>query len=255
VTSSEPSLTTPIDPSTIDAVVFDIGGVFTIRHHDFVRPALVSGGFDAPRDPQAYHRAHHAAVRAMSDLLADNDAVHEYEQDMWAHWEQGYMRGLGIAEDQVAAAAEAVMAAASTTEVKDVWRQLLDENIEGFRRIVASGMPVAIVSNNDGTAEAQLRHFGICQVGAGPLPSVTIVVDSDVVGVAKPDPAIFRPALEALGTDPARTLYVGDTVQADVRGAEAAGMRVVQLDPYDLHADFDHARMATVSALADALGV
>ena len=254
MTSPEPSVTTPIDRTTIDAVVFDIGGVFTIRHHDFVRSALILGGFDAPNDPRAYHRAHHAAVRAMSDLLTDSGAVHEYEEGMWAHWERGYMRGLGVAEVQVTAAAEAVMAAASTTEVKDVWRQLLDENIEGFRRIVASGMPVAIVSNNDGTAEAQLRHFGICQVGAGPLPSVTVVVDSGVVGVAKPDPAIFRPALEALGTDPARTLYVGDTVQADVRGAEAAGMRAVQLDPYDLHADFDHARLATVAALADLLG-
>jgi putative hydrolase of the HAD superfamily len=254
VTSSEPSLTTPIDRTTIDAVVFDIGGVFTIRHHDFVRSALILGGFDAPSDPRAYHRAHHAAVRAMSDLLTDSGAVHEYEQGMWAHWERGYMRGLGVAEVQVAAAAEAVMAAASTTEIKDMWRQLLDENIEGFRRIVASGMPVAIVSNNDGTAEAQLRHFGICQVGAGPLSSVAIVVDSGVVGVAKPDPAIFRPALEALGTDPARTLYIGDTVHADVRGAQAAGMRVVQLDPYDLHADFDHARLATVAALADLLG-
>ena len=254
MTSPEPSLTTPIDRTTIDAVVFDIGGVFTIRHHDFVRSALVRGGFDAPNDPRAYHRAHHVAVRAMSDLLTGSGAVHEYEEGMWAHWERGYMRGLGVAEVQVAAAAEAVMAAASTAEVKDVWRQLLDENIEGFRRIVASGMPVAIVSNNDGTAEAQLRHFGICQVGAGPLPSVTVVVDSGVVGVAKPDPAIFRPALEALGTDPARTLYVGDTVQADVRGAEAAGMRAVQLDPYELHADFDHARLATVAALADLLG-
>jgi putative hydrolase of the HAD superfamily len=255
VITVEPSPATFLDPSAIDAVVFDIGGVFTIRHRDFVRPALMSGGFDAPRDPQAYHRAHHAAVRAMSDLLADNDAVHEYQQDMWAHWEQGYMRGLGIAEDQVAAAAEAVMAVVSTTEVKDMWCQLLDENVEGFRRIVASGIPVAIVSNNDGTAEAQLLHFGICQVGDGPLPSVSIVVDSGIVGAAKPDPAIFQPALAVLGTEPSRTLYIGDTVHADVRGAEAAGMRAVQLDPYDLHADFDHARVATVSALADALGV
>ena len=254
MTSTEPALTTPIDATTLDAVVFDIGGVFTIRHHDFVRSALVGGGFDAPSDPLAYHRAHHEAVRAMSDLLADSDAVHEYEHSMWVHWERGYVRGLGVADSQVEAAAEAVMAMASTTDVKDMWRQLLDENIEGFRRIVASGMPVAIVSNNDGTAEAQLRHFGICQVGDGPLPSVAIVVDSGVEGVAKPDPAIFRPALKALGTDPARTLYVGDTVHADVRGAEAAGMRVVQLDPYDLHADFAHARLATVAALADLLG-
>ena len=48
-------------------------------------------------------------------------------------------------------------------------------------------------------------------------------------------------------------LYVGDTVHADVRGAQAAGMPVVQLDPYDLHADFDHLRLPTVAALADLL--
>lgn len=134
-----------------------------------------------------------------------------------------------------------------------MWRQLLAENVDGFHRIVASGMPVAVVSNNNGTAEEQLRHFGICQVGPGPLPGVTLVVDSALVGVAKPDPAIFRPALEALGTAAARTLYVGDTVHADVHGAVAAGMPVVQLDPYDLHADFDHVRLPDVGALADLL--
>jgi putative hydrolase of the HAD superfamily len=255
VITAEPSQATFLDRSAIDAVVFDIGGVFTIRHRDFVRPALVGGGFDAPSDPQAYHRAHHAAVRAMSDLLADNDAVHEYERGMTMHWEKGYLRALGVAEDQVAAAAETVMAVAATTEVRDMWCQVLDENVEGFRRIVASGMPVAIVSNNDGTAEAQLLYFGICQVGEGPLPSVSIVVDSGIVGAAKPDPAIFQPALDVLGTQPSRTLYVGDTVHADVRGAEAAGMQVVQLDPYNLHADFNHVRMATVCVLADALGL
>ena len=78
-------------------------------------------------------------------------------------------------------------------------------------------------------------------------------VDSAVFGIAKPDPAIFGPALDALGTDPARTLYVGDTVHADVGGATAAGMAVVQLDPYDLHGDFDHAPAADVAALADLL--
>lgn len=255
VTSVDSALAVSIDLSAIDAVVFDIGGVFTIRHRDFVRPALLAGGFEAPSDPRAYHRAHHVAVRAMSDLLVDSSAVHEYERDMMARWERAYLRALGVPEDQVAAAAVAVLAVAATTEVKYMWCMVLEDNVEGFRRIVASGMPVAIVSNNDGTAEAQLVHFGICQVGQGPLPSVSIVVDSGVVGASKPDPAIFQPALVALGTDPSRTLYIGDTVHADVRGAEAAGMPVVQLDPYDLHADFAHARVATVAVLADMLGV
>lgn len=253
--TSEAQLAFPIDRSELDAVVFDIGGVFTIRHRDFVMPALASVGIVAPSDPKAYHRAHHTAVRAMSELLRERGVIHEYEREMWKHWEHGYMRGLGVAEENVVAAASVVMDLATETDVKDMWFQLLDENVEGFRRIVASGIPVAIVSNNDGTAEAQLRHFGICQPGVGPLTSVAIVVDSGVVGVSKPDPAIFWPALDVLGTDPGRTLYVGDTVHADVRGAEAAGMRVVQLDPYDLHADFAHHRMATVGVLAEALGI
>jgi putative hydrolase of the HAD superfamily len=250
---SAASATPVVDPSAIDAVVFDIGGVFIVRHHEFVRRCMSAAGFELPEGPEPYRRAHHFAVRAMSDLLTDVGTVQEYEHRMWAHWERGYLRSLGVPQDRLDEAVRAMIAAVSGVDVKRIWRQLLPENVQGFHRIISSGIPVAVVSNNNGTAEEQLRHFGICQVGSGPLPSVTLVVDSKLVGVAKPDPAIFQPALEALGTDPARALYVGDSVHADVRGAIAAGMPVVQLDPYDLHADFDHARMPDVGALADLL--
>lgn len=242
-----------IDPTTIDAVVFDIGGVFTVRHHEVIGGALRPAGFDVPEGPAAYHRAHHDAVRAMSDLLRAQNTVNEYEPDLWLNWERGYLRSLGVPDARLDEALRAVLDHLDQREIKTVWCQILDENVVAFQRIVASGIPVAIVSNNNGTAEAQLKGFEICQAGPGPLPSVAIVVDSEVVGHSKPDPAIFAPALAVLGTDPARTLYVGDTVHADVRGAQAAGMQVVQLDPYDLHADFDHLRLPTVAALADLL--
>ena len=70
----------------------------------------------------------------------------------------------------------------------------------------------------------------------------------------EPDPAIFDPALEALGTARDRTLYVGDTVHADVLGAGRAGLPVVQLDPLDLHIDHDHWRLPDLDALARHLG-
>lgn len=242
-----------IDPTTIDAVVFDIGGVFTVRHHEVISGALRPAGFDVPEDPAAYHRAHHDAVRAMSDLLRAQNSVNEYEPEVWLNWERGYLRSLGVPDERLEEAVRTVVGLFDKRAINTIWCQLLDENVVAFQRIVAAGIPVAIVSNNDGTAEAQLKGFEICQAGPGPLPSVAIVVDSAVVGHSKPDPAIFAPALEALGTDPARTLYVGDTVHADVHGAQAAGMQVVQLDPYDLHTDFDHLRLPTVAALADLL--
>jgi putative hydrolase of the HAD superfamily len=54
------------------------------------------------------------------------------------------------------------------------------------------------------------------------------VVFSSEVGVRKPRPEIFHAALERLGVTPDRALFVGDRLNADVRGARDVGMRTVQ---------------------------
>jgi putative hydrolase of the HAD superfamily len=51
-------------------------------------------------------------------------------------------------------------------------------------------------------------------------------------GRAKPDPAIFHAACEALGVAPAETVYVGDDLQLDVQGAQAAGLRAVWMNRF-----------------------
>jgi putative hydrolase of the HAD superfamily len=61
---------------------------------------------------------------------------------------------------------------------------------------------------------------------------VVVVVDSAIAGFEKPDARIFAGALERLGVPPAQVAHVGDTVYADVRGALAAGIRPLHLDPY-----------------------
>ncbi|PKO23258.1 MAG: hypothetical protein CVU38_05000 [Chloroflexi bacterium HGW-Chloroflexi-1] len=53
---------------------------------------------------------------------------------------------------------------------------------------------------------------------------------SSEVGVAKPHPAIFRAALDALGVSAAAALYVGDRLRADVAGAHGVGMRAVLVE-------------------------
>ena len=64
---------------------------------------------------------------------------------------------------------------------------------------------------------------------------VGVVIDSAVVGVSKPDPAIFAVALAALGipdTERSTVVHVGDSLRYDVTGAIAAGVRPVHLDPH-----------------------
>jgi len=57
-----------------------------------------------------------------------------------------------------------------------------------------------------------------------------VVVSSETVWM-KPHPECFRPALEALGAVPARTLMVGDSLENDVLGAKALGLHAAWLAP------------------------
>src|SRR3954452_8811616 len=57
---------------------------------------------------------------------------------------------------------------------------------------------------------------------------VDVAVFSSEVGRRKPDPAIYRHALDALGVVPERALFVGDTLHTDIAGAKALGMHTCQ---------------------------
>lgn len=228
-------------PESVEAAVFDIGGVFTYPDYEPVAAKLSEIGVDRPSDITEYRRAHHAGVRALAD---SGRPTAEHRPDFWAFYDQAYALALGV---------DLGLLDDFRVAMRLSWSWVHQQNVAAFHRLAATGLPLAIVSNNNGTAPEQMRNHGVCQVGDGPLPSVAAIIDSTLEGVSKPDPAIFTPALRALGRQPDRVLYVGDTVHADVAGATNAGMQVVQLDPYHHHADFDHARMETLDDLVEAL--
>jgi FMN phosphatase YigB (HAD superfamily) len=106
-------------------------------------------------------------------------------------------------------------------------------------------IPIGVVSNASGQIEEILSRSKVCQVGDGDAVPVSVIVDSHLVGIAKPDPRIFDFGLAALGSvDRSRVAYVGDSVTMDVGGARSAGLFPVLLDPHDDHpgADFHRVR-------------
>ena len=120
--------------------------------------------------------------------------------------------------------------------IPELWRWPIPESLHGLRQLHDHGIPLGVVSNASGQIAETLCRAGICQVGDGDGVAVRCVIDSYVVGVAKPDPAIFdHAALEFGGIDRSRIVYVGDSVTIDVAAATAAGLRPVLLDPYDDH--------------------
>ncbi|MFC5144633.1 HAD family hydrolase [Streptomyces aureoversilis] len=85
-----------------------------------------------------------------------------------------------------------------------------------------AGWRLAVVTNGMADNQtAKLRRAGLYDL-------VDTVVISESIGVRKPDPRIFHHALAALGAEPSpRAVMVGDSLTADVGGAQAAGLSAV----------------------------
>ena len=98
---------------------------------------------------------------------------------------------------------------------------LWDDAIPTLRELRARGLRTAIVSNCDHGTRDVVERLG--------LPEETdAVILSFEIGVAKPDPRIYRAALEALRVDPGDALFVDDQV-AYCDGAAALGIGTVLL--------------------------
>lgn len=135
-------------------------------------------------------------------------------------------------------------AAAHRARRQGLWDQV-DPDARGvLARLRAKGFHLGVVSNADGRVAEQLA-------GVGLDGWFEAIVDSSVAGVAKPDPRIFQLALERMAVPAAAATYVGDIVDVDVRGAEAAGMRAILYDRHGVWRDTDIPRIERLSELPD----
>jgi YjjG family noncanonical pyrimidine nucleotidase len=129
-------------------------------------------------------------------------------------------------------------------EVLSGQAQLLPGALELVREL-AKKFPLALVTN--GIAAVQNRRFA-----ASPItPYFHSIVISEEVGIAKPDPRIFAPALEKLGVDAADVLYVGDSVSSDMAAARNAGMDFCWLNPRGIPVPAGHDPAFIVKKLSE----
>jgi HAD superfamily hydrolase (TIGR01549 family) len=125
-----------------------------------------------------------------------------------------------------------------------LWTVAIDGAVGVVRALKEAGHRVGVVSNAEGRVERDLD-------GAGYTGLFETVVDSHVVGVEKPDPEIFRIALERMSVAPEFAVYVGDVPAVDIAGARAAGLTPVLLDRHDLYAADDVPRLRSIAELPD----
>jgi len=215
-----------------------VGGVFLVPHKEPVTRTLAT--VDVSIEGGDFEQAHFHGVAAVDFGTGAALDVQRYLS--------GYVEALGVARRDRPRATVALLELWGRPSV-DLWGHVLRESVQGLRLLAERKIPVAIVSNSDGTVQEQLRRHGICQVGGGVGVPVLAIIDSAVVGFAKPDARAFTPAIAATGLPPDQVAFVGDSVRYDVLGAEKAGLVPVHFDPLRL-CQSNH-RHHHVQALAD----
>lgn len=108
---------------------------------------------------------------------------------------------------------------------RNLWRHVPAGARAVLEALTTRGVPMVITSNSEGHLLALVEELGLAH-------HFRRVLDSGVLGFAKPDGRIFALAAEALGVPPADVVHVGDSESADVAGALAAGMRAIRFDGF-----------------------
>jgi len=211
-----------------------------------------------------HHRSARAALAEVHTVFASSIAFDDFERHHIQYLEEMHVEvlagrvrlddarrerfrrvfaalGLSIDEDTVDAVASAYR------DGYTVARRATEGAVELLAEIRRYAR-VGVVTNN--LLEEQQNKLQYC----GLASFVDALVASEDVGVSKPDPAIFRIALERLGA-PQDAVMVGDSWHADIAGAHAAGIRAVWFNPQRLPRPLPHLEVDEIYALMPAAEV
>jgi HAD superfamily hydrolase (TIGR01549 family) len=96
----------------------------------------------------------------------------------------------------------------------------LNEGVrERLERFGAAGVEVGVLTNGN----VKQQTMKLERVGLEHLVDGAVISES--AGLEKPDPEIFRRAMSDRGAEPGETWMVGDNADADICGAQKAGIR------------------------------
>ena len=159
-----------------------------------------------------------------------------------------FLRKLGVREhvDQIAWEVlqyeHALFSRNNATLYKDV--------LPTLNQFQQTDLKMGIISNWDTPLHAMVEELGLA-----PYFDVVVASHDQRVRSAKPDAAIFEHALNAVGVSAEEAIHVGDSFEADIMGAQAAGIRAILLDRDGTQTGRWSETIQTLHALPDLLSV
>ena len=154
--------------------------------------------------------------RPGNDTWSDDARIDDY----WRRYHSVLLQRLGVD-----ARREVLDRILASQFAADAWEAYPDVE-PMLREVRGMGVRIGVVSDWGSNLRDVVAGLGLDR-------HLDFVLPSGAVGVAKPNPAFFRLALDAAGVRADEAVMVGDSYRADVRGAWSAGMDAVWLDRHE----------------------
>ncbi len=210
----------------IGGVLFDLGSTLIYSAHDQNWGAVMPR-MQADLLAHLNARGYALAPEAFFSRLRANYAVFDQQrQSDWVEYTAGYLITTTLADLGAPAPAPDVLAEA--VKAYFAYSETLYEPMPGahatLRELQAAGLRLGLISNasDAGNVQRLIDNAGLREY-------FDPILISAAVGLRKPNPRIFELALKAWGLPPAAVVMVGDTLGADILGAQLAGLRHVWL--------------------------
>ncbi len=215
---------------SVRAVLFDLGHtLWDVRYNEALAPTI-------------YRRVHRRLSRAVPGPLPSAERLREAVTKHWIEEEVDVIRNKRLDQRP---AADIVAEGLATLGLEapehvldritddilspDIWGRYLEADTLGtLRALKERGLKLGVVSNT--YQRGQVLSDQLAQSGA--LPYIDVGVFSSEMGLRKPHPSLFLTPLAELGVAPQDAVFVGDSPEDDIRGAQAVGMRAVLTRQY-----------------------
>ncbi|MBV9774861.1 MAG: HAD-IA family hydrolase [Gemmatimonadetes bacterium] len=219
------------------AILFDAGNTLVWLDHPFIVRLLREHGVESSEEEIV--AAEYGAKRLLDEMIRRGEVG--TDETRGRVFFQEIFRQIGMDDALFPSVAKRLYARHAE---RNLWGNVRERTAEALEELRGRGYRLGVISNADGRVDALLESVGLRSY-------FDFVIDSAVVGVEKPDPRIFRMALDRMGVEPEEALYVGDIYEIDVVGARGAGMRAVLVDPLGRWTELDCDRIAAVSELPE----
>ena len=192
--------------------------------------------FGLELDPERY-----AEARAHAVTTLERHPELDHDEEVWVLFTEQIVRGMGGNSNRAYECAAEMTRAWEHAENFQIFEDVLPVLAELRER----GLKLGLVSNTGRNLEEFVRHHGL---------DVDAAVSSGMHGKTKPHPTIFQAALARLGVAPEAAVMVGDSIEDDIDGAKAVGMRAVLLDRENRYPAVEE-KLTDLRALPAALGL